>query len=263
MGPLKLKCAIILWICITFTCLINILLLKWVTWLLLVLLVVWDAVAVLTPCGPLRRIAMAVDTNAKNDALYSSLAYTVPTKPRRRQTKLSNSATLVSVSMSKEQNESTYDAPKPIEDMQSDHTSEMSVGTKSMSLTQMSKSENGRNKKPLQGSGVKSASLKPNQFVRTSEWIEEENAVGLGDLVFYAVLIQLVFESDSSWFVLIACILTILVGLYLTTCLMIITSKPLPALPLSIGVTMIVFNIIRYTRLTTLANQYTTAHTFV
>lgn len=166
----------------------------WTTWIVLGLMAVYDLVAVLCPFGPLR---MLVETaQEREQPLFPALIYS------------SSMVWLINMADSP----STMSKPK---------TNETPQGKVTVNPTMI---ENGD-----------SAVVKPTKPPLAAADDEEDTGVklGLGDFIFYSILVGKA-SQESTWGVVLACYVCIVVGLVITIFILCIAQKALPALPFSI-----------------------------
>lgn len=213
-GPLLLQQAYL----IAVSALMALVLIKnlpsWTTWILLGAIAIYDLVAVLCPKGPLR---ILVETAQERDEpLFPALIY--------------SSTMLWTVTMadvdSSERGETREQRQARLQQQQQRRQQQQAV----------------RSQQPREQSSTASA---PNSVQAPDPEAQEEEEgsgvkLGLGDFIFYSVLVGKAATSDS-WGTIFACYVAILIGLACTLLLLSIFKKALPALPISIFFGLIFF----------------------
>ncbi|KAI9596038.1 Presenilin-domain-containing protein [Syncephalis fuscata] len=216
---------------------------EWTTWLLLGLLAIWDLIAVLCPFGPLK---MLIESTKNQSKPVPALLYAV------------NAVWLMAF------NERDYVSET---DYQSTHTAVPNYAIASPHLPSAmdshvehiameSRVDMAWSKEPAMSSAQGMSNHTPHPLcqstsgsVRNSsrpgrnepmenEEIDEEVEeagikLGLGDFVFYSVLIARAAMLD--WITTVACTVAVMMGLNATIFLLAIRRKALPALPISIA----------------------------
>jgi len=217
-GPLLLQQAYLIFISALMALIFIKYLPDWTTWVVLAVISVWDLVAVLCPKGPLR---ILVETaQERNETIFPALIY--------------SSAVAYYVG--------TVDSPAPDENHFRDNTTSGGDGV----LAGNNRQDNNvvpdvnflpRPSNPPQESlGFHGNSLHLERQSSVQTMMEEERGVklGLGDFIFYSVLVGKA-SSYGDWNTTLACFVAILIGLCLTLLLLAIFRKALPALPISIA----------------------------
>ncbi|XP_072319094.1 presenilin-2 [Eucyclogobius newberryi] len=175
---------------------------EWSAWVILGAISVYDLVAVLSPKGPLR---MLVETaQERNEPIFPALIY--------------SSAMMWTVGMA-----GPADALRP----DTEEGAEQSAR----------EAEPERAEQRARGAETERAEReRASSRAVTEEELEEDRGVklGLGDFIFYSVLVGKAAATGGDWNTTLACFVAILIGLCLTLVLLAIFKKALPALPISI-----------------------------
>ncbi|XGW11209.1 hypothetical protein V3C99_012590 [Haemonchus contortus] len=194
-GPLRVQQTTLIVVSAVITLTLMELLPKWTTWTLLIIIAVWDLIAVLTPCGPLK---ILVDIAEKRgDDLMPVLIY-------------SGSVFLSQVTEGQKQNENGKSCLPNHEPTN----------------------------RPSPAAALKSLNMR--NSISTSEEESRSIRLGLGDFIFYSLLVGTA-TATSDWATTLACCVSILTGLGFTLVLLVILQQALPALPISI-----VFGVVAY-----------------
>uniref|UniRef100_T1JMG4 Presenilin n=1 Tax=Strigamia maritima TaxID=126957 RepID=T1JMG4_STRMM len=188
----------------------------WTTWVVLGVISVWDLIAVLCPKGPLR---ILVETaQERNEPIFPALIY---------------SSTVVYSMMA--------DRETGVEERSNTANNTGQAGNASpedqeagFSREWLVRRGTGNNVTRIDENGRRSQRRSmPNPVTNQDEEEERGVKLGLGDFIFYSVLVGKA-SSYGDWNTTLACFVAILIGLCLTLLLLAIFQKALPALPISI-----------------------------
>ncbi|XP_046911796.2 presenilin-2 [Dermatophagoides farinae] len=191
----------------------------WTVWVVLGVISVWDLVAVLCPKGPLR---ILVETaQERNESIFPALIY--------------SSAVAYY----------TVGTMADTEQQQQQHHRPTTTTTRNPSSESSQQLNQSSNQDINESSGFSNS-----HYDNDSEDEERGVKLGLGDFIFYSVLVGKA-SSYGDWNTTVACFVAILIGLCLTLLLLAIFRKALPALPISIA-----FGLIFYFSTSTLVQPF-------
>ena len=185
----------------------------WIGWGMLAILSIWDLFAVLPEYGPLNMIIKILDKRGQK--LPNALIYSVYFDwPAMKKLKLAKQ-------------------------LKSNNQNDLELNT----FLQTNENNNNNNERgPIRIMPVDS--IDAIETTQSETKIDDDDddgpKLGIGDFVFYSVLIAK-SATQLNLTTVFACFLTIIVGLTITMSLVAYLSRPLPALPISIFLAMIVF----------------------
>ncbi|KAI8350897.1 Presenilin-domain-containing protein [Choanephora cucurbitarum] len=204
---------------------------SWTTWTVLIAVAIYDLFAVLCPAGPLQLlISIAEERDEEIPALIYSVGMASFDTPDNQivggyTTQESKQRSIIS----------SFASWIPF--YKSNHTGYHTVETQEEELPMSSSSANDTIR-PLRPSEATAKPTRTNRRSNQEEADEDEeddmNAIklGLGDFIFYSVLVGKASRTDAVTLCL--CIISILIGLAITILILTIKRKALPALPFSI-----------------------------
>jgi len=187
---------------------------EWTTWAILAVVAVYDLFAVLCPRGPLK---VLVETAQERKEPIPALLY---------------NASVVMMNLSDVTNETETETEATPQNLEAQEQNiELDVPVENREVATERSEENTENPQPLQQNEP------PQQ--------EEKRGVklGLGDFVFYSVLIGRAALFDMI--TVFTCFVGIITGLFLTLLLLAIFRKALPALPISISLGILFYFLTR------------------
>jgi len=201
----------------------------WTIWILLVLLVIYDAVVVLCPKGLLNvLIKKSIERGEPIPALiYSTAAFAMPEEEEEVHE--------VNPEESSESKEAELEeiAFKPVEEnVHQDKPNENFVPPVEPQQEKVVKKKRPQRPQKLKDGSVVVETDKKKHKKKHSKDKNEGVKLGLGDFVFYGILITR--AARLGWDLVVLCILAVVMGLSLTLLCLAYFERPLPALPFSL-----------------------------
>ncbi len=180
---------------------------EWIAWALLPLLALWDMIAVLLPFGPL---------------------YLLINLFQKRQLELPPMMIYTTGLWFKNQNMNTNDLIRRKTFLLAEQYSSLNL----LFLSNKTLNYLSKNKNINASSNQQLPKKRPTR----------KSMLGLGDFIFYSILLaKTVFTSHCNLFAIITVYLSIIMGMLATTIILILLHRPLPALPISLLIGLVVF----------------------
>lgn len=218
---------------------------EWIPWCLLGALALYDLCAVLTPCGPLRLLINAVTENEGGEQALNGLLFEADVGQHQGAEEIAQSQRLHSrIGQARNtqtlvQTHNTVSAGETKSDLEHGDALLSSVNDKKDAH------DDGNNKllnrENMQATVANSVAPAPASAENDVRGVK----LGLGDFIFYSVLVSTAARHDFVTFA--SCTLVVLLGLGLTLLLLIVAGKALPALPISIFLGVFFYFLGRYT----------------
>ncbi|CAF0729606.1 unnamed protein product [Rotaria sordida] len=209
LSPNKIKQIITIYQCIIMILYVLKIAPEWITWVLLPLLAIWDMIAVLLPFGPLYLLINLFQKRKLQ--VPSTMVYTTGLWfQNQNMNKLIRKKSILLIEQSSSLN---------------------LIFLSNNTYNYLYKQENNFN--------INSSSTDKQILKKRST---RKSMLGLGDFIFYSILLaKTVFTSECNLFAIIIVYLCIIMGMLMTTIILIILHRPLPALPISLLIGLAVF----------------------
>jgi presenilin 1 len=214
----------------------------WTAWVVLGVISIWDLIAVLCPKGPLRMLVEIAQE--RNESIFPSLVYssTVVYLIGMADTDTGARAgpgNIRNIYSNTQQRSPTSDASNATQrDEAAGFTTEwreVQINGGAARNRELVARENPDLPQPTsREGGGRVVLVNPDQEAEDDEDEERGVKLGLGDFIFYSVLVGKA-SSYGDWNTTLACFVAILIGLCFTLLLLAIFKKALPALPISIA----------------------------
>jgi len=212
----------------------------WAPWMMLAFLVIWDLFAVLTPYGPLNMILDMAEREGIVDMpglIYTTNSQAAPlwggSSKRLDSHHRTTSSTKTTEPKSSDSGLDTKTINSQIDRPEIDGLPpQIAEEEKSNSLAKV-----GIKNAPAENSDRSNRAKSPED--ESSRSTNAEINIGLGDFVFYSLLIAMNSRSDNLYATL-AALVAVSVGILATLLILAVTRRALPALPISISLGLII-----------------------
>ncbi|XP_057339287.1 presenilin-1 isoform X1 [Microplitis mediator] len=233
-GPLALQQAYLIFIAALMALVFIKYLPEWTAWFVLAVISIWDLIAVLTPNGPLRvLVEMAQE---RNEPIFPALIYS---STIMYSFTLSYVGYIGAATMANDESAAGEGVRSPARAQTQNSTVAASGDEAGFTRDWVDHHEerSSRRAEEIRHTGELSGQVnsqaQQQQYQRSVSDEERGVKLGLGDFIFYSVLVGKA-SSYGDWNTTLACFVAILIGLCLTLLLLAIFQKALPALPISI-----------------------------